>query len=450
MSARIPFDDHKLEMEETEGLIVSPPPRNKLSNKSENRASGNRWACFMLFVGILLGILLTSDTESLRFWEGPGGTNINDVEEKENESTLNPSSQAQPTPSPSFEVPQTPVPISEPTPAPTDQIVTTPQPTDAVVVATPQPTDAVVVTTQPTDTAVVETPQPTDVVVVTLQPTDAVVAPPPETATDEPPKASVARGIPGAIPNENIDAVDIDFGSAHYPKPSTVVKPLPPLTPERADALAKEWGKWEFVDKKAAQRPKEDYCGQFPNRDIPRDKFPANAWQTDTEYLKDWLDQGTKLVDRALEAILSEYGRGKNDEPGKSFEEREKEMFQWLIIEPKTNPPGKNLVSEAGWTTQKSFEGLTRRVLHSIVTQDPFTFVVGGHSAAGKSKCKLLLLRFVGVSRSFSLKLVMVTFSSNPMQCSFTKSQNQCLACWEFHCSRTMSPKVVSALFNIR
>lgn len=392
MSARIPFDDHKLEMEETEGLIVSPPPRNKVTTKSENRASGNRWACFMLFVGIMLGILLTSDTASLRFWEGPGGSNINDVQEKENESTLNPSSQAQPTQSPIDEVPLTHAPTPEPTPAPTDQIVATPQPTDAVVVTpqpteavvveTPQPTDAVV-TPQPTDTVVVATPQPTDAVVVTTQPTDAVVATP-ETATDEPPKTIVAKGIPGAVPKENIDAVDVDFGPAHYPKPSTVVKPLPPLTSERADALAKEWGRWEFVDKKATQRPKEDYCGKFPNRDIPRDKFPANAWQTDTEYLKDWLDQGTKLVDRALEAILSEYGRGTKDEPGKSFEEREKEMFQWLILEPGTNPPGKGLVLEAGWTTQKSFEGLTRRVLHSIVTQDPFTFVVGGHSAAGK------------------------------------------------------------------
>ena len=327
----------------------------------------------MLFVGILLGILLTSDTESLRFWEGPGGANIDDVEAKENESTLNPSSQEQPTPAPSVAaVPMTPAPTPDPTPAPTDQIVATPQPTDALVV-TPPPTNAVV-----------ETLRPTDAVVVTPQPTDAVVGTP-QTATDEPPKTSVDKGVAGAVPNENIDDVDIDFGPTHYPKPSTVVKPLPPLTPQRADALAKEWGKWEFVDKKVEQRPKDDYCGQFPNRDIPRDKFPANAWQTDTEYLKDWLDQGGKLVDRALEAILAEYGRGVKDEPGRSFEEREKEMFQWLIFEPGTQPPGKSLVVEAGWTTQKSFEGLARRVLHSLVTQDPFTFVVGGHSAAGKS-----------------------------------------------------------------
>ena len=72
MRVAIPMDDFKLEMEETEGLIVSPPVDTNQTHRSGNRAVGNRWACFMLFVGILLGIVLTSDSESLRFWEGKG------------------------------------------------------------------------------------------------------------------------------------------------------------------------------------------------------------------------------------------------------------------------------------------------------------------------------------------------------------------------------------------
>ena len=364
MTTQLPFDDHKLEMEETEGFLPSPSPAKKQTIKKENRAYGNRWGCAMLFVGVMLGVLLTSDTESLRFWEGTAGENVGDVEEKANEPTLTPSSplSAKPTPLPTIVVPATPEPTPLPTPEPT------PGPTDAVVVATPQPTDVV-------------TPKPPDVVAVTPNPTDAASVPKP---TDEPAKAAPANGVDGAVPKEDINAKDVDFGPDHYPKPSKVVKPDPPLTPERAEPLAKEWGKWEFVDKKSDQRPKDDYCAQFPNRDIPRDKFPANAWQTDTEYLKDWLDQSGKLVDRALEAILSEYGHGKKDEANKSFEEREKEMFEWLILEPGAGPKGKNLVKEAGWTTAKSYQGLVRRVLHSVMTQDTFTFIVGGHSAAGK------------------------------------------------------------------
>jgi len=35
-----------------------------------------------------------------------------------------------------------------------------------------------------------------------------------------------------------------------------------------------------------------------------------------------------------------------------------------------------------GWTTKRSFNGLVRRLLHAMMTQDTFTVVMGGHSAA--------------------------------------------------------------------
>ena len=370
MRVAIPMDDFKLEMEETEGFIISPPQETKHALKSGSRAFGNRWACFMLFVGILLGIVLTSDTESLRFWEGKGGENVNAVEEKVYEPTMSPSSSpsvqvtpvptAVPTPIPTAEA--TPIPTAEATPDPTAE--QTPEPTPE---PTPDPTDELVETSPPTD-VVAETPPPTNAVVVgTSQPTDIVIA----------------DGIPGAVPEEDINDADIDFGPSHYPKPSTIVKPDRPLTAERAEALAKEWGKWEFVDSRADQRPEDDYCGEYPNRDIPRDKFPENAWQTDKDYLQEWLDQGNKLVDRAMESILAEYGHGAKDEPNKTFEEREKEMFEWVVFEPGAAPKTKSLIPEGGWTTEKSFQGLVRRLLHAVVTKDSFTFVLGGHSAAG-------------------------------------------------------------------
>jgi len=175
-----------------------------------------------------------------------------------------------------------------------------------------------------------------------------------------------------------------DYGASNYPIPSRVVKPDPPLLPQRESDLAQEWGKWDFIDKKQGQRPSNDYCADFPNRDIPHDQFPTDAWQTDIEYLKDWLDQGIKLADRAMEAILSEYGHGEKDEAKKSFEERS-EMFQMTmydLADEKGPKPGKDNGTNGGWTTNESFQGLVRRLLHALVTNDSFNVILGGHSAA--------------------------------------------------------------------
>jgi len=76
-----------------------------------------------------------------------------------------------------------------------------------------------------------------------------------------------------------------------------------------------------------------------------------------------------------MEAVLSEYGHGQQDEPDLNFETRS-EMFRLVF----TNELEEN--DSGGTTNSKSFDGLVRRVLHSIVTEDTFVLVMGGHSAA--------------------------------------------------------------------
>ena len=44
--------------------------------------------------------------------------------------------------------------------------------------------------------------------------------------------------------------------------------------------------------------------------------------------------------------------------------------------------PPRGWEHEGGWTTKRSFEALARRLLHAMMTQDTFTVVMGGHSAA--------------------------------------------------------------------
>jgi hypothetical protein len=63
-------------------------------------------------------------------------------------------------------------------------------------------------------------------------------------------------------------------------------------------------------------------------------------------------------------------------------------MFHWTRVDLSTQntPPPKYTsrgdMGDGGWTTKRSFDGLVRRLLHAMMTQDTFTVVLGGHSAA--------------------------------------------------------------------
>jgi hypothetical protein len=63
-------------------------------------------------------------------------------------------------------------------------------------------------------------------------------------------------------------------------------------------------------------------------------------------------------------------------------------MFHWSREDLSTTnePPEKYRKKgdrgNGGWTTTRSFKGLVRRLLHAMMTQDTFTVVLGGHSAA--------------------------------------------------------------------
>jgi len=152
------------------------------------------------------------------------------------------------------------------------------------------------------------------------------------------------------------------------------------------EALADKWGAWSLVDSKADRRPYEDFFAAYPHRDIPWQDLPSAAWQVDTSYVEEFLKQGVDLVDRSMEAILGEYGHSKFDEPSRSFEERS-EMFQLTMTDLENEDDGNRRElytgnDNGGWTTERSYKSLVRRLLHAIVTEDSFTFTMGGHSAA--------------------------------------------------------------------
>ena len=152
------------------------------------------------------------------------------------------------------------------------------------------------------------------------------------------------------------------------------------LSEQEEAQLIETWGSWALVDDK--KRASNDFYKEFTNRDVPHAKFPSNAWQLDSDYVIQFLNEGLMLVDRVREAILSEYGHGKEHSED-SFEERTK-MFELDFRDNILDSTGFNdwAGEQGGWTTTKSWNGLKRRLLHAIMSEDSFVFAMGGHSAA--------------------------------------------------------------------
>ena len=133
-------------------------------------------------------------------------------------------------------------------------------------------------------------------------------------------------------------------------------------------------GSFSWTLSRPTQTP-DDFYTRFPNRDV--ESFPDDAWQSNATYVQDFVTNGIQLVDEALESILEEYGHGLIHEPNRSFAERSK-LFSFDFID--ENAPRK--YTNGGWLTHAAYEGLVRRFLHAVVTEDSFVVVLGGHSAA--------------------------------------------------------------------
>jgi hypothetical protein len=141
------------------------------------------------------------------------------------------------------------------------------------------------------------------------------------------------------------------------------------MSEEDRQAMIDKSGSWTLVDHK--ERPPGDFYNEYPNRDIPRNEFPSNAWQLDQEYMSQFLPESMALVQRAQDAILAEYGQ--NDT----------EMFRIEFLDDDLSDfDPKKGQRQGGWTTPKSWDGLKKRLLHAIMTEDYFVFAMGGHSSS--------------------------------------------------------------------
>lgn len=147
----------------------------------------------------------------------------------------------------------------------------------------------------------------------------------------------------------------------------------------RRQEIIQEWGSWTLVDDKRMQRPQQDFYQEYPHRDVPRSKFPAQSWQLDTDYLAKFLPESIQLVQRAQTAILAEYGHTNDHDNSSSLSSSEMfRIFRYNSSETVTDTGSR----QGGWTTESSWQSLVKRILHAIMTEDSFVFAMGGHSAA--------------------------------------------------------------------
>jgi len=151
----------------------------------------------------------------------------------------------------------------------------------------------------------------------------------------------------------------------------------------KKESLIEQWGKWHFWDGAESTRPTEDYMAEFPNRDCPFDGFPYTAWQADAVYVNHMIDSAGELVERAKEAIYTEYGFGPREAITDEQYSTRMYMFKPDFVDLESDDVTESTNSaRGGWTTKKSFKGVARRLLHAMMTNDDFTIVLAGDSSA--------------------------------------------------------------------
>ena len=187
--------------------------------------------------------------------------------------------------------------------------------------------------------------------------------------------------------------------------------PLAKLTTDQRTTLLKQiYGSWTFFDGSAEDRPTTPYLTVENGNiylDLPEDKFPLESWQADAVYANHFLDAAEKLCKRGQQAIFTTYhGYGlsnvhtvkNNNDDGEEnsveyiMEDVDKrsslrrQMFHIEEIDLDIIKTSKELYEKVpkwdkmgGWTTQRSFDGLERRIKHAIMTKSNFTVVITGN-----------------------------------------------------------------------
>jgi hypothetical protein len=147
--------------------------------------------------------------------------------------------------------------------------------------------------------------------------------------------------------------------------------------------VREDWGAWNFKDHSDQARPQQDFSS-VQYKDVPASGWTDGVWQKDKAYIKDFIKEGRSLVDRMENAILAELGHHASKPYGQELSAEEiadrKKLMQLCI----TEDIGETVCPEGHFMklSRSAFQGLVRKLLHSMITNDEFYFILGGHSAA--------------------------------------------------------------------
>ncbi len=202
------------------------------------------------------------------------------------------------------------------------------------------------------------------------------------------PKSAVGHAIPSlGRPNiENLfghyvhDEHHSPFSSYLYEMSAEELKAEQEEYEAKMDKVRKEWGAWDFRDESDTPRPLANF-ENVPYKDMNNGDFPKNAWQTDQKYVTDFIEQSDKLVDRMIEGIYAEYGHPTKKADGTTLSDEEvearNELFKIHITD-----EGHHEDVGFGYINKAGMDALSKKLLHGMITNDEFYFVLGGHSAA--------------------------------------------------------------------
>jgi len=181
----------------------------------------------------------------------------------------------------------------------------------------------------------------------------------------------------------------------------------------KLQSIRDEYGHWDFKDDykmnhDGKDRPVVDWA-KFIEKDgeIDKSDFPQDSWQTDDVYVSNFLSESKKLVTRVLKAIYDEYGWESGSQKG------------GIKIPDAPTEEGKNGGKGIAYMDQTSFDGLVKRLLRAMMTNDYFFVTLGGHSAAaghGNNFHEAYMMEFQRVMEPVFDRLGMVLVSANRAQ----------------------------------
>jgi hypothetical protein len=148
------------------------------------------------------------------------------------------------------------------------------------------------------------------------------------------------------------------------------------------EALTAQYGQWEPPNFEGLVVPKYHH---YDYRDIPNADLLANAWQKNEKYVQSFLQQAQALVERVKLGIFAEYGYSDDniaESKLESYHKRRDATFGVIvdhfrvINEVAVDEKTEERLSGIAYLNKNAWQGLIRKLLHAIITQDDF-YVVG-------------------------------------------------------------------------